>query len=240
MKEIVRDCAVYTVKAVTIVEIMGRDAGWLTTASALSSLSGDGPDLIYLPERAFSEEAFLTALKAALSRHPNVVVAVSEGLRFADGTYVGASTQSGAVDTFGHQYLAGTGKYLERFVKKELGCKVRSIELNLPQRCAAHISSATDISESVRTGMAAVEFAVSGKSGEMMVAVREEGAEYSIRISSSPVSEIANKVKSVPDAYINEEGNGVTEACIRYLAPLIIGERAIRYENGMPKHFVIS
>lgn len=236
IKEIIRDCAVYTVRAVTIVEVMGRDAGWLTAAAALPFLSGEGPDLIYLPERPFDVSAFLTSVKEALERHPNVVIAVSEGLRLADGTYVGASAQSGVKDSFGHQYLAGTGKYLEQVVKKELGCKVRSIELNLPQRCAAHLASATDIEESVRTGKTAVEKAVQGISGHMMVAVREEG-EYSIRISSSPVSEIANKVKTVPDAYINAEGNGITEAGIAYLAPLIVGERRGAFENGMPKHF---
>lgn len=239
IKEIVRDCAVYTVSAVTIVEIMGRDAGWLTSASSLASLSGDGPDLIYLPERTFSLEAFFTDVKAALAKHPNVVVAVSEGIRFADGTYVGASAQSGATDTFGHAYLAGTGKFLESAVKKELGCKVRAVELNLPQRCAAHLASATDIEESVRTGKTAVSSAVAGVSGHMMTAVRTD-APYSVEISSSPVSAIANMVKTVPDAYINEAGNGITEAGLAYLAPLILGERTPAYENGMPKHFVIK
>ncbi|MBO7169656.1 MAG: 6-phosphofructokinase [Clostridia bacterium] len=238
IKEVIRDCAVYTVRAVTIVEIMGRDAGWLTTAAALPSLSGEGPDLIYLPERPFDNDAFLASVKEAFERHPNVVVAVSEGLRTKDGTYVGASAQSGATDAFGHQYLAGTGKYLEYLVKNELGCKVRSIELNLPQRCAAHISSATDIEESVRTGKGAVEAAVAGTSGHMVVALREDNP-YAIRISTSPVSEIANKVKTVPDAYINEAENGITEAGLAYLAPLILGERACAYENGMPKHFII-
>lgn len=239
IKEIVRDCAVYTVSAVTIVEIMGRDAGWLTSAAALASLSGDGPDLIYLPERAFSLEQFFADVKAALAKHPNVVVAVSEGIRFADGTYVGASAQSGATDTFGHAYLAGTGKFLESAVKKEVGCKVRAVELNLPQRCAAHIASATDIEESVRTGKTAVASAIDGVSGHMMVAVRND-APYRVEISSSPVSAIANMVKIVPDAYINESGNGITDAGIAYLAPLIIGERTPVYENGMPKHFVIK
>ncbi len=238
IKEIVRDCAVYTVSAVTIVEIMGRDAGWLTAASALASLSGDGPDLIYLPERAFSLDTFFTDVKHALEKHPNVVVAVSEGLRFADGSYVGASRQSGATDSFGHAYLAGTGKFLESAVKQELGCKVRAVELNLPQRCAAHLASATDIEESVRTGMCAVSFAIGGVSGHMMVAVRKDEP-YAVEISSSPVSSIANMVKTVPDAYINTEGNGITEAGIRYLAPLILGERSPVYENGMPKHIVI-
>ena len=238
IKEVIRDCAVYTVRAVTIVEVMGRDAGWLTTAAALPSLSGDGPDLVYLPERPFDEKAFLLSVTEAFERHPNVVVAVSEGLRTADGTYVGASAQSGATDAFGHQYLAGTGKYLEHLVKKELGCKVRSIELNLPQRCAAHLSSATDIEESVRTGKGAVEAALAGTSGHMVVAIREDDP-YAIRISTSPVSEIANKVKIVPDEYINAAGNGITEAGVAYLAPLILGERPCAFEDGMPKHFKI-
>ncbi|MBQ9736187.1 MAG: 6-phosphofructokinase [Clostridia bacterium] len=239
IKEIIRDCAVYTIPAVTIVEIMGRDAGWLTAASSLASLTGEGPDLIYLPERDFSEESFLASVKERLSVHPNVVVAVSEGIRFADGTYVGAAAQSGAKDTFGHAYLAGTGKYLEGVVKRTLGCKVRAVELNLPQRCAAHLSSATDIEESVRTGRTAVSFARAGVSGHMMVALRKD-APYTIEISSSPVSEIANMVKKVPDAYINEAGNGVTDAALAYLAPLILGERAPVYECGMPRHFVIQ
>lgn len=239
IKEIVRDCAVYTVSAVTIVEIMGRDAGWLTSAAALASLSGDGPDLIYLPERNFSLDQFFADVKAALAKHPNVVVAVSEGIRFADGTYVGASAQSGATDSFGHAYLAGTGKFLESAVKNELGCKVRAVELNLPQRCAAHLASATDIEESVRTGKTAVSSAVSGVSGHMMTAVRTDSP-YKVEISSSPVSAIANMVKTVPDAYINEAGNGITEAGLAYLAPLILGERTPIFENGMPKHFVIK
>lgn len=239
VKEIIRDCAVYTIPAVTVVEIMGRDAGWLTASSALASLTGMGPDLIYLPERDFSLDSFFADVRAALTRHPNVVVCVSEGIRFADGTYVGASAQSGAVDTFGHAYLAGTGKFLENAVKREIGCKVRAVELNLPQRCAAHLASATDIEESVRTGRAAVEAAVAGISGHMMTAVRTD-APYSVTISSSPVSAIANMVKTVPDAYINAEGNGITEAGIKYLAPLILGERTPTYECGMPKHFVID
>ena len=239
IKEIVRDCAVYTVSAVTIVEIMGRDAGWLTSAAALASLSGDGPDLIYLPERNFSLDQFFADVKAALAKQPNVVVAVSEGIRFADGTYVGASAQSGATDSFGHAYLAGTGKFLENAVKNELGCKVRAVELNLPQRCAAHLASATDIEESVGTGKTAVSSAVSGVSGHMMTAVRTDSP-YKVEISSSPVSAIANMVKTVPDAYINEAGNGITEAGLAYLAPLILGERTPVFENGMPKHFVIK
>ena len=148
MQEILRDTAVYTVPAVTIVEIMGRDAGWLTAASALGrAVTGISPDLVYLPERAFSYDEFFADLREALARHPNVVVAVSEGIELADGTLVGASAQSGAVDAFGHKYLAGTAKALEQAVKAEIGCKVRSVELNLPQRCAGHLCAAQDIEE---------------------------------------------------------------------------------------------
>lgn len=239
VSEVVRDCSVYAVKAVTIVEIMGRDAGWLTASSALASMANAAPDLIYLPERPFSNEEFLASIEKAFLKHPNVVVTVSEGIRFADGEYVGASAQSGVADAFGHKYLAGTGKYLERLVKEKLGCKVRSIELNLPQRCAAHLASATDIEESVLTGKTAVENAVLGTSGHMMIAVREDNP-YRVSISSAPVAQIANAVKTVPDAYINTEGNGITEEGIAYLAPLILGERKPVFVNGIPKHFIIE
>ncbi|MBR6426740.1 MAG: diphosphate--fructose-6-phosphate 1-phosphotransferase, partial [Clostridia bacterium] len=162
MEEIIRDCAVYTTKAVTIVEIMGRDAGWLTASAALTRVKGIEPDLIYLPERSFDMNAFFSDVRAALERHPNVVVAVSEGIHFADGRYVGESAQSGVTDVFGHKYLSGTGKALEIAVKGEIGCKVRSVELNILQRCASHIASLTDISESVMVGSAAVDAAAQG------------------------------------------------------------------------------
>ena len=240
IQEILRDCAVYTVRAVTIVEIMGRDAGWLTTAAALPTYtSGIGPDYIYLPERPFDMTAFLSDVRAAFERHPNVVIAVSEGLRTAEGKYVGEGTQSGATDIFGHRYLAGTAKVLEAAVKAEFGCKVRSIELNLPQRCASHLASATDLCESVSVGRHAVVAAVAGESGCMATILREEGDGYAVTYGTSPVSAIANQVKDVPDAYINEAGNGVTEACINYLRPLIVGEATPAYKDGLPVHCIL-
>ena len=240
MKEILRDVSVYTVKAVTIVEVMGRDAGWLTASAALPVLSGGaGPDLVYLPERTFDTEEFITSVKAAMDKHPAVLVAVSEGIRFADGEYVGAGTQSGAVDVFGHKYLAGTGKVLEGIVKDRLGCKVRSIELSLPQRCAGHILSGADISESLEVGASAVRAAISGESGVMMIFVREAGENYSVRVESYDISKIANAIRTVPDEYINEAGNGITEAGLKYLLPLISGEISPEYENGMPRHIVL-
>ena len=240
VREIIRDCAVYTVKAVTIVEIMGRDAGWLTAASAIGRVvDGVEPDLVYLPERHFSMEGFLADVKAALEKKPNVVVAVSEGLRFADGRYVGEGAQSGAVDIFGHRYLAGTGKALEMAVKSEIGCKVRSVELNLPQRCAAHLASDTDLCESVRVGRAAVKAATEGVSRVMMTILRTSEQPYATEIGYSDVSEIANLIKKVDDDFINAEGNHVTDACCHYLLPLIRGERQITYRDGLPVHIFL-
>ena len=241
VQEILRDTAVYTVPAVTIVEIMGRDAGWLTAASALGRhVTGQEPDLVYLPERVFDYDEFFADVRAALAKHPNVVVAVSEGLRLADGHYVGEGTQSGSVDAFGHKYLAGTGKALELAVKAEIGCKVRSVELNLPQRCAAHLVSAQDIEESVATGRAAVAAAVSGVSREMMVIRRTSDAPYTYEIGHEDIFKIANQIREVPAEFINDRGNGVTDACADYLLPLIKGERYPAYENGLPKYLILA
>ena len=240
IKEIIRDCAVYTKKAVTIVEIMGRDAGWLTAASALPQLiSGDGPDLVYLPERDFDLQKFFSDVRAKLDEHPNVVVAVSEGIRFADGRYVGEGIDGG-VDAFGHKQLSGAGKVLEMAVKNEIGCKVRSVELNISQRCASHIASKTDITESVSVGKNAVKAAISGKSGCMMCMIREENKPYHIIVKPKNVSEIANKVKSVPDNFINAEGNYVTDECLTYILPLIKGELKTKFKDGLPVHYVIK
>ncbi len=240
MQEIIRDCAVYTTKAVTIVEIMGRDAGWLTTASAIGRVvNGVAPDYVYLPEREFSMEQFFSDVRAALEKHPNVVIAVSEGVRFADGRYVCEGIGVESTDAFGHKQLSGTGKALELAVKAEIGCKVRSIELNLPQRCAAHIASAQDLAESVSVGKAAVKAAAEGLSREMMLIVRGEGEEYSYTIGHSDVSEIANKIKTVYPEFINEAGNDVTDECCRYLLPLIAGEASPKYYQGIPDFVVI-
>ncbi len=241
VQEILRDTAVYTVPAVTIVEIMGRDAGWLTAAASLGRLvSGQEPDLVYLPERAFSYEDFFADLRVALARHPNVVVAVSEGIELSDGTLVGASAQSGAVDAFGHKYLAGTAKALEQAVKAELGCKVRAVELNLPQRCAGHLVSATDIEESLAIGEAAVRFAREGISRQMIVLTRLSTAPYTYEIGHEDIFKIANQTRVVPDEFINEAGNGVTDACVEYLLPLIKGERYPVYRDGLPCHWILK
>lgn len=241
MQEILRDTAVYTVKAVTIVEIMGRDAGWLTASAALTRrLCGVAPDLVYLPERVFDFDCFYDDIRDALKKHPNVVVAVSEGIRLADGSYVGEGTQSGAVDVFGHRYLAGTAKELELRVKEKLGCKVRSVELSILQRCASHIASATDLAESVMVGREAVAAAVDGETGKMMCFERVSDDPYKCIVIAEDISTIANLIKKVPDDYINDESNNITDACIDYLMPLIQGEPELVFENGLPKHFSLE
>ena len=234
MKEILRDVSVYTTKAVTIVEIMGRDAGWLTAAASLAD-----PDLIYLPEVAFDPEAFLESIKEIQKDHPAVLVAVSEGIRFADGRYVGEGLGGRKVDAFGHVALSGAGRVLEDLVKERIGCKVRSIELNLPQRCAAHVASKTDIDESVGVGSAAVKAAIDGKTAVMMTINRGAGEEYSSYFDSADIAGIANGVKQVPREYITPDGNQITDECKKYLAPLIMGERFPEYENGLPKHIIL-
>ncbi len=240
VKEILRDVEVYSIKAVTIIEVMGRDAGWLTASAALAAVSGGkAPDLVYLPEATFDADKFICDVRAALEKHPAVLVAASEGIRFANGRYVGEGTDSRAVDAFGHTALSGTGKVLESLVKEKIGCKVRSIELSLPQRCAAHIASLTDINESVAVGKGAVTAAINGKTGVMMTIDRMNGDDYRTEIGCADIATIANAVKTVPSEYINAEGNGITEAGLKYLAPLIVGELDIEYENGLPKHFII-
>ena len=241
VQEIIRDCAVYTVPAVTIVEIMGRDAGWLTVSAGLGRIvSGFAPDYIYLPERDFSLDSFLEDVKAALNRHPNVVIAVSEGLRDKNGVYVGEGTQSGVADVFGHKYLSGTGKALELFVKEKIGCKVRSVELNISQRCAAHISSATDINESFGVGRAAGHAALEGATSCMMSIERTSSDNYSVEFVPKDISGIANAVRTVPDEFINREGNNVTDAALAYLLPLIEGEVDLKWRCGLPEIFVFE
>lgn len=235
--ELCCDCNVYTIPAVTIVEVMGRDAGWLTAASALARINGGtAPDLIYLCERPFDTKKFIEDVRMKLEEKPAVVVAVSEGIHNADGVYVAEAMQSGAVDAFGHKILAGAAICLEELVKNEIGCKVRSIALNLMQRCAAHIGSATDLYESRLLGLCAADCALNGGTGVMAGLKRKDGNDYQVEIAYFPIAEIANQVKRVPLEWINEAGNDVTPELVSYLLPLIQGEPAVAYQNGIPKH----
>lgn len=239
MQEIIRDSSVYSSKSVTIVEIMGRDTGWLTASSAILRRNGEvAPHLIYLPEVPFSVKKFLNDVKEAQKKYYAVVVAVSEGLEI-NPDEIEDNFQSGKSDTFGHKYLAGVGKALEKIVSKELGCKVRSIELNVMQRCSSHLSSKRDITESERIGGAAVKAALDGYSGQMMIYRRIRNHPYNMRIEQVDVREVANKVKYFPLEWITENKNDVTEEAIEYCMPLIQGEQNFRMKNGIPQHYVL-
>lgn len=238
--ELERDCHVYTTKAVTIVEVMGRDAGWLTAASCLARTNGaKGPDFIYLCEVPFSIDTFLKDVKAKLEEQDAVIIAVSEGVKNKDGRYISEEVQSSAVDSFGHSYIAGAAKVLEDAVRNEIGCKVRSIELNLMQRCAAHLASATDIQESRMLGKAACQYALEGAGGMMAAVIRTSDKPYATEFKALPVCDIANAIKSVPADYISDAGNDVTEKMVDYLTPLIQGEMNTVYENGIPKYIYL-
>lgn len=239
MLEIAHDAYIYKIPAVIIVEIMGRDAGWLTASSALARTTySQAPDLIYLPEVAFSKEQFLKDVKNKLTKQKTVIVAVSEGIHDADGNYI--SSDSAVADKFGHAQLSGAGKALEYLVRDELGVKVRSIELNVLQRCAGHIASRTDITESFALGQAAVKYAAEGKTGIMVTINRISNDPYQWVIQSADVSKIANEAKSVPSEWIHPDGNDVTDEMIDYLRPLIIGEISLQYKDGLPVYLPVD
>ena len=239
MLEIAHDTFIYAVKSVTIVEIMGRDAGWLTAASALARCEyNTAPHFIYLPEVAFNKDKFLEDIKNALETKNNVIVAVSEGIKDENGDYI---TSSKAVaDQFGHQQLSGAGKALEFLVKENIGVKVRSVEINVLQRCASHLASLTDINESFEQGQKGVSLAEEGETATMVCLERISNSPYKVEISHAPIKNIANEAKSVPREWINEEGNDITSELYEYLRPLIQGEVNIQYENGIPSYMNVS
>lgn len=240
VQEIARDSSVYSVKSVTVVEIMGRDAGWLTASTCvLKANDENAPHLIYLPETPFSVERFLEDVKRMLVEHNAVVVAVSEGLKLSDGEYAAEEFQSGHDDAFGHKYLSGIGKCLENIVRKEIGCKVRSIELNVMQRCASHMASKTDVDESVKIGEEAVKAAVKGETGKMMAFKRISDRPYFSEIVTVDAKEVANKERLFPKEWINNQGNNVTAFALDYFLPLIQGEVNVLMENGMLVHLKI-
>ena len=235
MAEVWLDAHVYNTGMVTIVEIMGRHAGWLTAASELASLSGCGPDLIYMPETDFDLSDFLDDVGRIYRNTGSCVVAVSEGVHLADGTFVSEGKIS-ATDGFGHAQLGGLASKLAEAAKLETGAKVRGIELSLLQRCAAHCASTTDIEEAWEAGAAAVEAAVAGMTDKMVVfkCDREEGA-YTCVTALEPLEKAANVEKKIPREWINAAGNGVEPPFLDYVLPLIQGDPDIPKENGMPR-----
>ncbi len=235
MLEIAYDSSIYKLNAVTIVEIMGRNAGWLTAASALARTeSNDAPDLIYLPEVPFDKESFLNDIRNVFKRKRSVIIAVSEGIKYANGEFLDSDSQYAKRDAFGHILHSGTGKVLETMVYKEFKCKVRSIELNVLQRCAMHIASQVDLDESFQIGRHAVKTSMTDQTGVMMVFQRIQNSPYTIECHHKDVSSIANLEQRIPIEWINEEHNDITKELYDYLFPLIQGEVALQYQNGIP------
>ncbi|MEF9852694.1 MAG: 6-phosphofructokinase [Hydrogenoanaerobacterium sp.] len=238
--EIACDSVVYNMKSVTIVEIMGRNAGWLTAASVLARREGcAAPHLIYLPEVSFEPEAFLQKLKELAKTTRNIIVAVSEGVRLPNGSYV-ATAKSGSVDAFGHRYLAGVGAFLQELVRTRIGCKVRAVELNVLQRSAAHLYSGADLGEACRIGAEAVSSAVRGKTGVMAVFNRVSNHPYLVNYGVSDIENVANLEKTVPREWISDDGCDVTAEMIEYLRPLVQGETKEFTKDGIPVFFAFD
>ena len=233
--EIYQDANVYDTGTVVIVEIMGRNAGWLTAASALASHMGGGPDLIYLPEQPFDLEAAMAQIKEVYDKRNNCLVALSEGIMDKNGKFIAEYGQDVATDAFGHKQMGGAGAFVANEVKSRFGYKVRSIELSLLQRCAAHSASLTDIEEAYQAGKTAVELAVSGVTDKMVAFERKEGAEYQLEMKPVPLDTVANTEKKVPTQWIKPDHTGLTDDFIAYALPLIQGETQLPYENGLPR-----
>lgn len=236
VREIAIDASVYDNKpSVTIVEIMGRHAGWLTAASVLArKFKGDNPVLIYLPEVAFSPDTFIEKVKEKLTKTSNLVVCISEGINDGNGTFVCELASDVGTDTFGHKMLTGSGKYLEDLVKEKLGIKVRSVELNVCQRCSSSCLSATDLDEAAASGRFAVSAALDGETGKMINFIRKSDDPYILEFGTADVNEICNKEKAVPEEWITKDGSDIGDEFIAYARPLIQGSVEVPMKDGLP------
>ncbi|QHQ60354.1 diphosphate--fructose-6-phosphate 1-phosphotransferase [Anaerocolumna sedimenticola] len=237
-KEIIRDSLVYDQKNVTIIEIMGRNVGWLTGAAALAGgMDCEGPDLLYLPEMDFNLDEFIKKVEELQKTKKALVIAVSEGIRLSDGTYVCELVDNVKfTDQFGHSLLSGSGKYLSNKISTELGCKSRGIELNTLQRCASHMASLIDITEAYQVGAAAVNAALDGKTGEMIVINRISNQPYQCNTGTYDIHKIANIEKKVPLNWIKEDNTGMSEEFMEYVKPLIQEEVTPIMIGGLPSH----
>lgn len=235
--EINKDARVYDSGMVTVVEIMGRHAGWLAASAALATEFGSGPDLIYLPEVNFNMDKFMADVQRVYNKTGKCFVAVSEGIHYADGSFV-SEAKTSATDGFGHAQLGGLAAMLSSIIKNKLDVKVRGIELSLLQRCGAHLASKTDVDEAFNAGKIAVESAVSGKSDYMVAFDRNETPDgsYHIDYELLPLSTVANYEKKVPLEWINETENGLKHDYIEYVLPLIQGEVDVPKENSLPRY----
>ena len=234
--EIDHDARVFDKGMITIIEIMGRHAGWLTAASAIATYAGNGPDLIYVPEVNFDLDKFTNDVKAIYEKNGKVIVAVSEGIHDKQGKFIAEYAATDAKrDAFGHVQLGGTASYLVAYLRNKIDTKYRAIEFSLMQRCAAHLASKTDVEEAYAEGVAAVQAAVDGKSNIMVGVVRKPSKKYETVIKEFPLSECANTEKVLPAEYINKEGNMITKSFLDYVLPLLNGESSPEFVNGIPR-----
>ena len=233
--EVHRDAHVYDTGMVTVVEIMGRHAGWLAGSAALATWAGYGPDLIYLPEVDFDMDKFIADVTAIYNKTGKCMVAVSEGIHYADGSFV-SEAKTSTTDGFGHAQLGGLAAMLAQIIKEKTGAKVRGIELSLLQRCASHGASTRDIEEAYMAGKAAVEAAVAGETDKMVAfKCTRDGNNYTCETVLEPLDICANFEKKVPREWINAEGNGIEQPFIDYVLPLIQGELKVPQENSLPR-----
>ena len=241
MKEIIRDATVYGTKYVTVIEIMGRNAGWLTAAAALAKSDDcEGVDMICLPEVPFNVDHFVEKVRVMQEKKPSIVIAVSEGVKLEDGRYVcELADDVHAVDAFGHKALTGTARYLANVVARNLDTKTRSIELSTLQRCAGHLTSRTDITEAYQVGGAAAKAAFEGHTGEMVALDRISNAPYQCGTSLHPISEVANLEKKVPLEWVNADHTAMTDEFLAYALPLVQAELTPIYVEGLPHHIYL-
>ena len=244
MKEIICDNESFGANdpKICIVEIMGRNAGWLTAASALAHDSeGSGPDLIYLPEIDFEEEKFLTNVRDLLKTKTSIVIAVSEGIHFADGKMVcEVGNENAFVDAFGHKQLSGCGKVLQKMIAKEFNIGSRAVEFSILQRSATHLASRTDVDEAYNAGYTACEAAINGETGKMITLHVQQREPYIVSYEATDIDQIANVEKKMPLEWITKDGTYVTEEFIRYVKPLVIGTLTPYYAGGLPKHMSLK
>ena len=242
LKEVIRDSSVYDIRSVTVAEIMGRHAGWLAGAACLAGGDdSDGPDLILLPEVPFDQDKFLARVDALQRVKPNVIIAASEGVKTADGTYLcDLVSTAGQLDAFGHKaILSGTSRYLSDLIHDKLNCKSRAIEFSTLQRCASHLASRTDVNEAYAVGGAAAAAAFAGETGKMIALKRISEYPYQCITEAVDVQQVANLEKKVPLDWITPDGMQVTAAFEEYARPLILDEVTPVYVNGTPRHICL-
>ncbi len=234
--EVAKDATVYDNSQITVIEIMGRHAGWLAAAAALATHFGAGPDLVYLPEVDFDMDKFCADVEKIYSKKNKVFIAVSEGIHYADGRFV-SEAETSATDGFGHAQLGGLAVKLAEVLKQRTGAKVRGIELSLLQRCGAHLASLVDVDEAELAGRVAVESAAAGDTDKMVAfKCSREGGKYVCETELLPLEKVANFEKKVPLEWITPEGNNVTADFVDYALPLIQGEPGLPLEHSLPRY----